>query len=205
MSSADSWETIRQYVDRQRTYLRNPLPPSPWICGTCRGTCAEGFTLCRRCSDHHDGGGQMLADAVIPISYSPRTGQHHHHLRMYKAFPPSAQAQRNLLALLLQFLRDHLDCVAVVAGGHPTHIATVPSTRGRPGPHPLSTLIGRRLGLPWVPATTNPRYGPDDRDFHRDWFTAHLPGQPAPTRVLIPDDTPAGRGFLRPAGPQTAP
>ncbi|WP_433391076.1 hypothetical protein [Micromonospora sp. KLBMP9576] len=46
----------------------------------------------------------------MPISYSPRTGQHHHHLRSYKSSPASTQAKWNLLALLLLFLRGHLDC-----------------------------------------------------------------------------------------------
>jgi hypothetical protein len=128
----------------------------------------------------------------VPISYSPRTGQldqHHHNLRTYKGTRPSTQAQWHLLALLLLFLHEHLDCTATVVGAHPTHVATVPSTRGRPGPHPLATLIGSRLGLPHITSVPNRQYGPGDREFHPDWFTPTLPTAIDPIHALIIDDT----------------
>ncbi|WFE96775.1 phosphoribosyltransferase [Micromonospora sp. WMMD987] len=131
----------------------------------------------------------MLADVVVPISYSPRNGQHHHHLRSYKSTPASAQARWNLLALLLLFLRDHLDCVAGGMGGAPTHVIAVPSTRGRPGPHPLQQMVGDRLGLPWLAAVPNPRYGPEARRFQRDWFSVRLPDPAGSARPLVLDDT----------------
>ncbi|EEP73859.1 hypothetical protein MCAG_04186 [Micromonospora sp. ATCC 39149] len=126
---------------------------------------------------------------VVPISYSPRNGQHHHHLRSYKSDPASAQARWNLLALLLLFLRDHLGCVARGMDGAPTHVVAVPSTRGKPGPHPLQRMVGDRLALPWLAAVPNPRYGHDVRRFQRDWFTVRLPHPAGPVRPLILDDT----------------
>lgn len=131
----------------------------------------------------------MLADLVLPISYSPRTGQHHHNLRSYKGVARSEQARWSLLAVLLLFLRDHLRCVTARTGAAPTHVIAVPSTRSRPGPHPLADLVGSRLDLPWITSSVNPAYGPDDRDFHNDWFTAMLPRQQAPIHALILDDT----------------
>ncbi|MEV0394695.1 hypothetical protein [Polymorphospora rubra] len=131
----------------------------------------------------------MLADAVVPIAYSPRTGQHHHNLRTYKAAPPSRQAQWNLLALLLLFLRDHLPCITAATGGRPTHLVTVPSTRGRSGPHPLVSLVGGRLNLSPIPVRTNTTYGADERDFHDDWFTVDLAEAAKPVHALVLDDT----------------
>lgn len=155
----------------------------------CRGVKDSGFALCYPCNRHRDQSGGVLADVVVPVSYSPRTSQHHHNLRAYKASPPSKQAQWNLLALLLFFLRTHLPCIATAIGGYPTHLATVPSTRGRNGPHPLSTLIGARLNLPTLQSRVNPHYGPDERQFHRDWFDVGIQAQAQPARVLLIDDT----------------
>lgn len=130
-----------------------------------------------------------MADVVVPVSYSPRTGQHHYNLRAYKASPPSRQAQWNLLALLLLFLHEHLPCIANAIGGQPSHLVTVPSTRGKLGPHPLTALIGSRLGLPSIAAAANPAYGADERDFHADWFTLDVPALADPVRALVLDDT----------------
>jgi predicted amidophosphoribosyltransferase len=155
----------------------------------CRGVKGASFALCYRCQSHRERSEGLLADVVVPIAYSPRTGQHHYNLRAYKASPPSRQAQWNILALLLLFLRDHVSCIATAIGGYPTHLATVPSTRGRLGPHPLPALIGTRLGLPVIAGTANPAYGADDREFHTDWFAVDAPAQSAPVRALVLDDT----------------
>jgi predicted amidophosphoribosyltransferase len=187
--STDRWDTIRSYVEAQRAYLRNPLDPQSWICPVCRGIRAEGYARCSRCQTHYDLGGPTIADLVVPISYSPRNGQHHHHLRTYKGSPPSRQAQWNLLALMLLFLNDHLDCLAKTVGARPTHVITVPSTRGRTGQHPLAALLAPRLRLPWIIATANSIYGVDDRDFHHDWFRPTIPSGPRPVHVLVIEDT----------------
>lgn len=161
----------------------------PWVCPTCRGVRTEGYPLCLRCQSHLNGSEGKLADLVLPISYSPRTGQHHHNLRSYKGAARSEQARWSLLAILLLFLHDHLSCITARTGAAPTHVIAVPSTRSRPGPHPLVELVGSRLDLPWIPSSINSAYGPDDRDFHADWFTPLLPAQPAPIHALILDDT----------------
>ncbi|SCE74860.1 hypothetical protein GA0070618_0624 [Micromonospora echinospora] len=148
-----------------------------------------GYAYCYPCQDHQTESGGLLADVVVPISYSPRNGQHHHHLRFYKATPPSRQARWSLLALLLLFLRDHRDCVARGVGGPLTHAVVVPSTGGRSGPHALQELVGDRLGLPWLTASTSPRYGSEERRFHADWFTVQPFDRAEPVRALVLDDT----------------
>lgn len=173
----------------QRNFLRNPLTARPWICPTCRGVRSPGYPLCLPCQAHRDRAGGLVADLVVPISYSPRDGQHHYNLRTYKGAAPSTQARWNLLALVLLFLHQHLACIADRVGGRPTHLVTVPSTRGRPGEHPLAALLGQRLGLPVIPVTANARYGAEERQLHRDWFTVQWPTGAGPVRVLVIDDT----------------
>lgn len=126
---------------------------------------------------------------VLPISYSPRNGQHHYNLRTYKGSAPSEQAGWNLLAVLLLFLREHLKCVESRMGAAPTHVAVVPSTRGRPGPHPLAALIMPRIDLPLITSSVRTQHGPDDRDFHSDWFAVTVPPHSSPVHALILDDT----------------
>ncbi|WBB72656.1 phosphoribosyltransferase [Micromonospora sp. WMMD1128] len=65
----------------------------------------------------------------------------------------------------------------------------VPSTRSRAGAHPLAVLVGERLRLPWIMSAVNPRYGPDDHDFHADWFTPLMPASVAPVHALVLEDT----------------
>ncbi|GIJ27016.1 hypothetical protein Vqi01_21780 [Micromonospora qiuiae] len=74
-------------------------------------------------------------------------------------------------------------------GAPPTHVITVPSTRSRPGEHPLTELVGGRLRLPWIASAVNPNYGPDDHDFHADWFAPALPSSRTPIHALILEDT----------------
>ncbi len=108
-----------------------------------------------------------------------------------------ARAERSWLAgrcdrpLLLVFLRDHCSCAwRMAGGGAPTHLAVVPSTRGRPGPHPLHALTAPLLTRPWaelaLPVRSYPP-DPDDRDLGLDRFI--LPSRLPGARVLLLDDT----------------
>lgn len=55
--------------------------------------------------------------------------------------------------------------------------------------HPLAELVGDRLGLPWIASAVNPDYGPDDHDFHADWFTPFIRTSRTPIHALILEDT----------------
>jgi hypothetical protein len=69
----------------------------------------------------------------------------------------------------------------------PTHACVVPSSRGRPGPHPLQELLRGCLALPWAVLLTQPGADPWMRALDPGRFRAArpLPG----AAVLLLDDT----------------
>ncbi|RKF25777.1 phosphoribosyltransferase [Micromonospora globbae] len=192
MSTFRQWATAQhdemQVVERQRNYLRNPLPPGDGICAVCRSTAGSGFELCYQCSQHRSASGGMQADIVAPIAYSIARAQHDHNLIIYKSAQPSAVAMGNLSSLTVLYLAYHWDCFAAALGGAFTHVVTVPSTRGRQGEHPLETIVARRMPLPVLRPVPNSAYGADDRNFYRDRFYLP-PGSATGGRVLLLDDT----------------
>ena len=122
-----------------------------------------------------------------PVVFAPKGSLIARYLWQYKSSRPSAEvgAARNvLLALLLVFLRDHGACGWGPAGGHPSHVAVVPTGRSRPGAHPLRTLISPYLGWPWAELAAKP----DQRE--RDLDPGRFDAAPVPdARVLLVDDT----------------
>ena len=187
-ATAAAFRAAQQSVDLQRNFLRNPLPPGDGVCTVCRSTADARFDLCYQCSQHRTQSGGQLADAVVPIAYSLAGGQHDHHLIIYKSTAPSTQAQFHLSALGVLFLNQHWQCLAGAVGGIFTHVVTVPSTKGRQGPHPLETILAARIGLPALRPLANPAYPQADRNFHPDRFYLP-PGTAAGARVLLLDDT----------------
>ena len=188
MSRSERRDSLLRAVEPQRNYLKNPLPPGDGVCLVCRSIAeGRGYQRCYPCRQHHAAAGGRLADAVVPIAYSISRTQHAHNLIVYKADRPSAQARHNVASLGALFLTDHWTCLTRAAGGNVTHVATVPSTRGRPGPHPLELILTRRLRRPAIPAIPDPRYPSEDRAFHPDRFAV----APIDTgaRVLLLDDT----------------
>jgi hypothetical protein len=87
---------------------------------------------------------------VVPISHYTIPGELHGVLRRYKdARCPRQRARdtRALGELVARFLRRHEACLA---GGRDFDLlATVPSSRGRPDPHPLIQVI---RSDPWLAA-----------------------------------------------------
>ena len=187
MSTPDPQAAAARAVELQRNYLRNPLPPGEGICRTCRSNAGPGFQYCYPCSRHRSAANGRLADLVVPVAYSVKGTQHAHNLIVYKAVQPSTAAQYNLSALGLLFLSIHWSCLTGALRGGLTHVATVPSTRGRQGPHPLETILASRLGLPAVACVPNAAYTNEDRDFHQDRFAVVTAVTGA--RVLLLDDT----------------
>lgn len=129
-----------------------------------------------------------MADVVVPVAYAVKGGVHAGNLWRYKSARAGLTASASaaaLRALLLVFLRDHRACVWRAAGADgPTHLAVVPTARGRPGPHPLRALIAPCLTMPWAELAAT--RGERGRDLDPDRFVAApVPG----ARVLLVDDT----------------
>ncbi len=127
---------------------------------------------------------------VVPVAFAIKGGPHARRLWQYKSPRLTAAAAAGpatlLRALLLVFLRDHGQCLWRAAGmPGPTHVAVVPTARGRPGPHPLRTLVQGYLAAPWAGLMARPG-GEQVRDLDPERFRAQaLPG----ARVLLLDDT----------------
>lgn len=89
---------------------------------------------------------------VTPICLTSADNQLHHSLRKYKDHtytPPVTRSKFSvqIAALFTRFLRSHRDCIAARASGDWDCITYVPSTRRRPGDHPLNDAL--RLS-PWI-------------------------------------------------------
>ena len=173
--------------------IPSPLttPPAPAAaatdCEVCRGPVRPGFARCYQCAHHDLLGHGLLADVVVPISYSIRGTAFADDLWRYKwSQSPAASAQASVLALLLAFLADHGACVWRHAGMPPPgRLAVVPTGSGRPDPHPLLRLIAPCLRLPACPLAIRP--GRQGRELDLDRFRT---GQiPAGASVLLLDDT----------------
>jgi hypothetical protein len=175
-------------VLRRRICLYPLEPPGrPGICAVCRGPARPGFARCYQCAQHDLLGPSLLADAVVPVSYSVKGTAFAADLWRYKSWrAPSAAARTSLLALLLVFLHDHGSCVWRNAGmAAPGRLAVVPTGRGRPGPHPLLALSAPYLRLPVTGLVIRP--GEQGRDPNMIRFSAERtrPG----ASVLLLDDT----------------
>jgi hypothetical protein len=168
--------------------LTVPAPFAPGLCRTCFGPAQPGSARCFQCRLHAECAPGSLASVVVPVAYAAKGGPHARDLWLYKSSQAgAAAARRGLTVLLLVFLREHGPCVWQQAGGAgPTHLAVVPSSRGRAGRHPLRSLAEPYLRLPWAALTSRPGGSGITRDLDPERFAAGpLPG----ARVLLLDDT----------------
>lgn len=186
------WEPLRARVARLAPRLSAPpavpRPGAPPLCASCRGPAWPGCSRCYQCHLQAECLAGLLPDVVVPIAYAVKGSEHATNLWLYKsAGPGSAAAAAALRALLVVFLRDHGPCAWRAAGmTTPTHLALIPSGRGRPGPHPLRSLAAPYLALPWAGLSLRSRDDQQIRDLDPERFGAQrLPG----ARVVLLDDT----------------
>lgn len=191
-AAGPGWQLLRELVTGLAPELSVPAPGLSGCCAVCRGPAGGVRSIwCYQCSLHSQCAPGSLADAVLPVAFAVKGSAHASRLWQYKSARVSAgtatRAALELLALLLVFLREHGGC-ACAAGGfdRPTHLAAVPSSRGRPGPHPLRALVAPYLTSPWAELAGRPGW-PPARDLDPDRFRVFtaLPG----ARVLLLDDT----------------
>ncbi len=184
-----AWQRLRIQAGGQAPLLSAPPPDAAGVCGSCRTPVRPGRTRCFRCDKYRECLPGLLPDVVAPVAYAEKGGPHATNLWRYKSDGPGAEAAcAALRALLLVFLRDHGRCVWRCAGAPgPSHVAVVPSCRGRAGTHPLEAMAAPYLSLPWVrwvrgsDADGPAPLDPDPRRFR--------PERIAGASVLLLDDT----------------
>jgi len=132
--------------------------------------------------------GKGARGEVLSVAYAGKGGAHARNLWLYKSGRDGADAAQAVLrAMLVVFLRDHGPCVWASAGmAAPTHLAVVPSGRGRRGLHPLRALLDPYLAMPWAELSSRHDAGYPSRDLDPGRYEApRLPG----ARVVLLDDT----------------
>jgi len=184
------WPQLRAVARAQEPLLSAPPATSSLLCSVCRGPCGRRSARCYQCDLHLQCAPGSLADVVVPVAFAIKGGSHARCLWQYKSVHLTAEtvgrAALTVRALLLVFLHDHGHCLWRAAGiPGPTHLAVVPTARGRPGTHPLRALIAEHLTWPWAELRARPG-GEQVRDLDPGRFrAAALPG----ARVLLIDDT----------------
>ncbi len=192
----NGWGEMQRLVLAQAPELSAPAPGMSGLCAVCCGPAGRGSACCFQCDLQGQCAGGGLADLVVPVAYAIKGGPHAKRLWQYKSIIGSrnreldgaaASAGRLLLALLLVFLRDHGRCGWRRAGitWPPTHLAVVPSARGRTGPHPLRTLISPYLSCRWTELVATPDYHQARELDPGRFVAAPVPGG----RILLLDDT----------------
>ena len=127
------------------------------VCRTCRGPTGAGFARCYQCELALSQAAGLLADTVAPIGYAVRGGQLAGDLHRYKSdrfarTPEAAAATARLRGMLAAFLADYGNSVWAAAEmpAGPAAVAVVPSGQGRPGVHPLVSMVRSCVDLPRV-------------------------------------------------------
>jgi len=183
-----AWRRLRTQAGAQAPLLSAPPPAAEGVCGSCRTPVRPGRARCFRCDMYRECLPGLLPGVVAPVAYAAKGGHHATNLWAYKSAGPGAEAACSALrALLLVFLRDHGHCVWRRAGvPGPSHVAVVPSCRGRTGTHPLQAMAAPYLSLPWVRWARLPDDGPAPLDPDPRRFR---PERTAGASVLLLDDT----------------
>jgi hypothetical protein len=118
------------------------------------GPAGAGFARCYQCELALSEAGGLLADVVAPTGYAVRGGPLAEDLRRYKsdrgdqATPAAGRLRERLAAFLADQGRAVWEAGGMTAG--PRAVAVVPSGQGRPGAHPLVSLVRSCVGLPLV-------------------------------------------------------
>ena len=187
-----TWATLRDAADLHTPGLHAVRPAGPGCCAVCRGRAPAGYPHCYRCWSHRQCAPALLADLVVPISYSISGTDYAAALWQYKSAAAGTidrdKARTALLLRLLVFLHDHGRCLWPHTGSAaPSHVAVVPSGRGGTGTHPLRALAEPYLTLPWAGLAIRPGEPVLGRDMRVDRFRAA--GRLTGGTVLLLDDT----------------
>lgn len=193
MTSPRRARTIAEVSDPYANYLV-PVPPvGDGVCITCHSS-VYGYERCLPCTRAWQKLGSLTADATAFVSLAPAGQQLARELLTYKrddiAERHRHQRMVGLAAVLWRWLAVHEPHVAHRAGTPEfSAITSIPSTKGRPGEHPLKRLVSG------IVTGTGTRYrnlleaqgGDRGRDVVADRFT--VVGPVEGVSVLLLDDT----------------
>lgn len=148
--------------------------------------------MCYQCRAHSQSGFE-LADVVAPISYAVKGLQAMNDLYQYKDpganLENQARAKDRIFSAFYASMTEHLRCISALHSGTMI-VATVPSSGGRQGAHPLDDV--RQMFTGWEHISLS-FVGPTDltRDQRRrldpTWYK--VDGSAAKRHVLLIDDT----------------
>jgi predicted amidophosphoribosyltransferase len=160
-------------------------PPGAGVCDVCHGAPNPGWSRCWGCDQTIRQVSRPLT-RILPVTLAASMGPMHYLLRKYKDGPPELQQRLRprVAALLARFLQHHRRCI-----GDWDTITVVPSSVGRPGPHPLTQTIGM---VPALASTSAELLHATDRPARHlaasdEGFTVVADVQDR--RVLLVDDT----------------
>lgn len=136
--------TVVEVTDPLRSIYRTVPPSGPGVCTVCHSQPNAGFDVCSSCYAAMSRVSHPTR-RVVPVSLMSKDGQLYYALRRYKDVIPSAasgQLQRAVAATIGRFLDGHGPCIQDASGrAWDTVTTTVPSTRRRPGVHPLAAAV----------------------------------------------------------------
>ncbi len=135
--------TVEEITDPLLRIYATVLPVGAGVCDICHGAPNPGYATCWSCAQTTSQVRRPVR-LVVPISLYQHSSQLHHVLWAYKNSPPSRirdRFQLELAAMFGRFLYNHQDCIRQVAGASWDALTTVPSSRDRPGGHPLDATL----------------------------------------------------------------
>jgi hypothetical protein len=183
-------QAAREWTDPYLEIYRRLPPAGPGVCQVCHSGPNPGYRICRSCA-------QVMRQVstptslVLSISLTRLNTQLQQYLRDYKDGRDGVGGLGGtvLAATLGRFATRHWACICSRIGGSVDVVTTVPSSDGRPGPHPLLSLVDHSRQLQPLhqmllqPAAVHIDHGQaDDRAF--DVVRAI-----DAARVLLVDDT----------------
>lgn len=168
-------------------------------CIICRGNLNPNFTICWRCEENKTRLGGVTADIVVPISLAvpgssgvEGLGQLVHELYTYKDTTIPAQQTApfvwGLTTVLWRFLSIHQKCImSAINLINFDLIASVPSTSGRSGTHPLEAIIQSMYGTRYTNVLKTTQQQIERREASKERFEVNI--DVTNKTILLIDDT----------------
>jgi hypothetical protein len=141
-------QLAHDWTDPYLEIFRQVPPAGPGVCQVCHSGPGPGYRTCASCAQAIRQVSRPT-DLVLSISLSRKRTQFQTYLRDYKDGRDgvAGPAGTVLAATLGRFATRHWACILSRIGGSVDVVTTVPSSAGRPGPHPLLSLVDRSRQL----------------------------------------------------------